>query len=207
MSGIDATTIRPAELDDHQAIATLLSEAFLHADLAPWLIADEDDRARIYPRYFALLAEQALANGHVEMTCDGAGVAVWYIHDGTPIPPLPDYGAQLADITKPYAARFAALDDTMHRHHPTDEPHHYLALLAVHPADHGGGYGSRLLDHHHAQLDATGTAAYLEATGYRTDALYRRHGYQRRQPYLITRDSPVLLPMWRPSSPKAGERS
>lgn len=190
--------VRDADSDDHKEVTAVLSEAFLHGDLAPWLIARLDDRDRIYPHYFAMLAEHALEHGLVQVTDDLAGVAVWYIHDGKPLTDIPDYTARLARITAPYAARFVALDDAMRRHHPHDEPHHYLAFLAVHPDRQRAGYGSALLRHHHRLLDDTDTSAYLEATSGRLRAFYGRHGYRPRRPYDITFGGPALLPMWRP---------
>ncbi|WP_372454037.1 GNAT family N-acetyltransferase [Actinoplanes hulinensis] len=52
-----------------------------------------------------------------------------------------------------------------------------MAFLAVHPDQQRRGTGSTLLRHRHEGLDATGTAAYLEATGPRNRRLYARHGY------------------------------
>jgi GNAT superfamily N-acetyltransferase len=193
------SAVRAAHGSDLEAVTAVLSEAFLYADLAPWLIPSLADRDRIYPHYFAMLAEHALAHGTVAITQDRAAVALWYAHDGRPLPAIADYDARLAQSTAPYTARFVALDDAMHRHHPHDEPHHYLAFLAVHPDRQRHGYGSHLLRHHHDYLDATATAAYLEATGTRTGQLYARHGYQPRPAYALARDSPRLYPMWRPA--------
>ena len=193
-----ACTVRDARPEDFLAVATVLSDAFLFGDLAPWLVALREDRARIYPGYFAMLADHAFDHGHVHLTDDRHGVAVWYRHDGRTQPAIPNYDTRLTEITAPYTARFAALDDAMHRHHP-HEPHDYLAFLAVHPDRQGHGYGTRLLAHHHASvLDAAGISAYLEATGPNNCRLYARHGYQPREPYPVARSGPLLYPMWRP---------
>lgn len=191
-----APAVRDATPEDFPAVVTVLSDAFLYGDLAPWLVALLDDRTRIYPDYFAMLAEHALDHGQVQVTDDRCGVAVWYHHDGTDLPPIRDYDERLAKITAPYTARFVAMDDAMQRQHP-HEPHHYLAFLAVSPDRHGNGYGGQLLRHHHAELDAAGISAYLEATGPRNRSLYARHGYRQRDPYPIARSGPQLYPMWR----------
>lgn len=190
--------IRAATPPDAEAVAGLLAEAFLHGDLAGWLIPDLDTRARIYPPYFRLLTQHALTHGHVETSGHGAGVAVWYHIDRGPLPDLPGYGRRLADITAHFYPRFAALDRAMHDHHPYRRAHHYLALLAVHPDHQRHGLGGALLEHHHAQLDAPGIPAYLEATGARNRRLYSRHGYRPRPAYHIAPDGPRLYPMWRP---------
>jgi GNAT superfamily N-acetyltransferase len=195
------TTVRAADSDDAPAVAELMTEAFLHGDLAPWLIPHLDTRARIYRPYFALLTEQALDHGHVEVAGDGTGVAavaIWYPIAGGPPSAAADYDTRLAEITGPYVHRFIALDDAMHRHHPHDTWHHYLAFLAVHPDRQQHGLGSALLAHHHAELDATGTPSYLQATGSRNARLYARHGYRPRPSYRVSGDGPALHPMWRP---------
>lgn len=198
--------VRDARREDFPAVATVLTEAFLHGDLAPWLIPPLDDRTRIYPEYFAMLTEHALEHAHVEITDDRYGVAVWYHHDGRNPPPIRDYDTRLATVTHPYAARFAALDDAMQRRHPRD-PHDYLAFLAVHPDRHGNGYGTRLLRHHHVRLDAAGLSSYLEATGHRNQRLYARHGYLPREPYRIARKGPRLHPMSRSATARVPGRS
>ncbi|MBW6439556.1 hypothetical protein KZ829_38105 [Actinoplanes hulinensis] len=67
-------TIRTATPADQQTISELLAEAFLHGDLADWLIPHLDTRARIYPHYFALHVEHALTHGYIDMTADGSSV-------------------------------------------------------------------------------------------------------------------------------------
>jgi GNAT superfamily N-acetyltransferase len=197
------SAVRDARPEDAKAATTILSEAFLRGDLAPWLVPLLDDRQRIYPPYFAMLTDHALHHGHVQITDDERGVAVWYSHDDRNIPPIVDYDARLKQITTPYTARFAALDAAMRQHHPHDEPHHYLALLAVHPDRQARGYGSRLLNHHHTELDTDGLGGYLEATGVRNQQLYLRHGYHHLTAYQIARRGPTLYPMWRrPGSPQ-----
>jgi ribosomal protein S18 acetylase RimI-like enzyme len=190
--------IRAAGGEDLHVLAHVLVEAFLHGDLAGWLIPHLDTRHRTYQRYFAMLAEHALDHGQVDVTADGHACALWYPIDGGP-PPLPvDYDARLAQITGPAYRRFAALDAALYRHHPYYEPHHHLAYLAVHPDAHGRGYGTALLRHHHADLDRNGIPAYVEATGVRNRRLYTRHGYRPRTPIPITATGPCLYPMWRP---------
>ncbi|WP_199512194.1 GNAT family N-acetyltransferase [Nucisporomicrobium flavum] len=180
------------------SIAAVLSNAFLDGDLAPWLVAELGDRRRIYPHYFAMFAEHALEHGRVEITEDRLAVAVWYPYHPDDPPPVRDYDTRLGKITAPYTARFVALDDAMRRHHPHDEPHHYLGWIAVNPNRQHRGYGTQLLRHHARHLDAAGISAYLEATSPTGRDWYARHGYQPREPYPVARGGPLLYPMWRP---------
>ena len=52
--------------------------------------------------------------------------------------------------------------DRFETHHPHDEPHAYLSLLATHPAHRGQGIGQRLLAEDLQRLDAEGLPAYLD---------------------------------------------
>ena len=61
--------------------------------------------------------------------------------------------------------------------HPA-EPHWYLPLIGVDPAQQGHGYGSALLSHALRTSDRDGVPAYLEATSPRGKKLYERHGFE-----------------------------
>jgi GNAT superfamily N-acetyltransferase len=197
MTATTKPAIRSAARTDLDTITRVLTAAFMHGDLAPWLIPARAHRERIYPRYFAMFAEHALDYGHVDITTDGLGVAIWYAHNDVHIAPIADYASRLKTITQPYTGRFVILDRAMARLHPTGKPHDYLAYLAVHPDRWANGYGTALLCHHHQTLDRQGRAAYLEATGLRNRRLYQRHGYTPQPAYPLGRNGPTLHPMWR----------
>ncbi|MBO3737538.1 GNAT family N-acetyltransferase [Actinoplanes flavus] len=184
---------------DPRTISELLAEAFLHGDLADWLIPHLDTRARICPRYFALHVEHAITHGQIDMTTDAAAVSIWYPIAGEPLPELPDYSQRLAEAVGRFRPRVAALDQAMNDHQPYGQPHFYLAFLAVHPNRQRRGDGSALLCHRHDQLDGTRTEAYLGATGPRNRRLYARHGYLP-QPAFHLPGGPRLYPMRRPST-------
>jgi GNAT superfamily N-acetyltransferase len=84
---------------------------------------------------------------------------------------------RLAQITGPWAHRFAAFDAELDAHHLAGTEHHHLAILAVRPDRQGQGIGTALLDAHHTDLDQKGITAYLEASDERTRRIYLRHGY------------------------------
>jgi ribosomal protein S18 acetylase RimI-like enzyme len=58
------------------------------------------------------------------------------------------------------------------------EPHWYLPLIGVDPAQQGRGYGSALLRHALAACDSAGLPAYLESSNPRNVPLYERHGFE-----------------------------
>jgi GNAT superfamily N-acetyltransferase len=189
----------PAGPADAAVLAEVVAEAF--HDLAPsrWLIEDPAARREIFPGYFRVLVEHALASGTVHTTAELTAVALW-LPAGHGGPHLPEgYSGRLADATRAWAQRFAAFDAALERHHPAATGHHHLAILAVHPACQGQGIGTELLNAHHATLDATGTPAYLEAPSPRNRDFYRRHGYAPLPgaPFRLPDGGPPMWPMWR----------
>ena len=141
------------------------------------LIGDETARRAIFPRYFRMYVEHAMADGLVHTTPGRDAAALW-LPLGTQLPGPPDgYDEHLAQITGPWAGRFAIFDAQLDAHHLTGTEHHHLAILAVRPGRQGQGTGTALLNAHHTLLDEQDTAAYLEASDERTGRIYLHHGY------------------------------
>lgn len=187
----------PADVADVDALSHLVADAF--HDLAPsrWLIEDEDARREIFPGYFRIYVEHALAEGVVHTTPDRAAAALWLpigIHSPAA---SPGYDARLQAATDPYADRFRVFDQALDRHHPAGTPHHHLATLAVRPDRQGQGVGTALLRAHHATLDDAGMPAYLEASDVRTRRLYLAHGYADHGAPIRLARGPLMHPMWR----------
>ncbi|WP_434739687.1 GNAT family N-acetyltransferase [Micromonospora sp. SH-82] len=78
-----------------------------------------------------------------------------------------------------------------------DEPHHYLAFLAVDPTQQNRGIGAALLADHHGRLDALGLPVYLEASNRNNQRLYLRHGYSAGPAIALPEEGPAILQMWR----------
>jgi GNAT superfamily N-acetyltransferase len=159
-------------------------------------VPDELQRLRMFPSYFAIFLEHALAHGAVDITAGRDAVAAWLPHTGAPPPPPDDYDRRLADVAGGWLNRFTVFDALLEEHHP-DRPHHYLALLAVRPDRQGQGLGTALLEEHHAHLDETGLPAYLEASSRASRALYLRHGYVPHGHPLVLPNGPLLYPLLR----------
>ena len=190
--------IRTGEPSDVDAVTETLALAFWDGDLGPWLIPDRGIRLSVYRGYFRIFAECWLKHGTVEIADDAAAVALWLtVVEHEVELPIPDYEARLLSCVGEAYLRFITLDEAMHQRHPTDMPHDYLAYLAVRPARQGHGYGSALLRHRHARLDAEHRPAFLQATGPRNRLLYARHGYRASASYPIEHGAPALTPMWR----------
>lgn len=204
--GTDRTVIRadPADLD---VLGQVIAGAF--HDLAPsrWLVADPAARRQIFPGYFRLHVEHALARGVVYTTPGCTAAALWIPAGADAAGPPDGHDPRLAAATSPWTSRFQAFDAALDRHHPAGTAHWHLAILAVRPDRQGRGTGTALLRAGHAILDQVpGTPAYLEASSPRARDLYLAHGYalQPGAPFRLPEDGPPLWPMWRQPGARAG---
>ncbi len=136
--------------------------------------------------------------GQVVTTEDGSAAAVWFDRTGEVTEPE-NYQKRLAETTGEDLPRFAQLDQEMEAHHPST-PHEHLLFLAVRPDRWSQGLGSKLMDYTHADLDAEGTPAHLEATSKQNHRRYQQHGYQdMNRPTLTVSHGTPLFGMWRPA--------
>lgn len=193
-----AIEVRTATAADIDAVSIVLGSAFMKDPISGWIFPDDADRERLHPAFFRPFAEIAVADGEVHIAGDFAGVALWLPVDGHGVA---DEAGDLNAIMESaigleHAKRFAVLDELMTINHPSD-PHHYLPFIAVHPDHQGTGVGSTLLTHQLRQLDASGSAAYLEASCLRNAALYARLGFKHMAATIDLPNGPSLYPMWR----------
>jgi GNAT superfamily N-acetyltransferase len=173
---------------DTGVLSQVIADAFFPLAPCRWLIPDETARRAIFPAYFRMHVEHAIAAGTVHTTPARDAAALWIpLGPQAPEPPA-GYHEQFARVTGPWAGRFTAFDAELDAHHLTGLAHHHLALLAVSPARQGQGTGTALLQAHHAVLDDLGLAAYLEASDLRTRSIYVCHGY------VLRPDAPIRLP-------------
>jgi GNAT superfamily N-acetyltransferase len=162
---------------DIGVLSQVIADAFFPLAPCQWLIDDQAARRDIFPGYFRMYVEHAMADGLVHTTPARDAAALW-LPLGPQLPGPPDgYDEHLAEITGPWVERFAIFDAELDDHHLTGVEHHHLAILAVRPGRQGQGTGTALLDAHHAVLDEQGMTAYLEASDERTRRIYLRHGY------------------------------
>ena len=67
--------------------------------------------------------------------------------------------------------------EQMGSYHPS-EPHWYLPLIGVDPAQQGRGYGSALMEHALIRCDRDQKLAYLESSNPKNISLHERHGFE-----------------------------
>jgi GNAT superfamily N-acetyltransferase len=184
---------------DLDALSQVIADAFHPLPPSRWLIADPAARRVIFPGYFRLYVEHAMAYGAVCTTPSRDAVALW-LPAGGDDPGLPaGYQARLATATAPWTSRFLAFDQALDRNHPAQIPHQHLAILAVRPGRQGQGTGAALLRAQHQILDRDGTPAYLEAADQRSCRLYERQGYVLLPgtPFRLPDGGPAMWQMWR----------
>lgn len=104
------TDVIDADADDVDVLSAVIGVAFHDLPPSPWLIADEASRWRIFPGYFRLFVEHALAAGTVHTTPRRNAVALWIPADSGPPASPDDYVERLAAITEPWTARFLQFD-------------------------------------------------------------------------------------------------
>jgi GNAT superfamily N-acetyltransferase len=195
----------PADLD---SLSRVIADAFFDLPPSQWLVPDPDARREIFPAYFRLYVEDALANGVVHTTSDRAAVALWFRVGQRPAVRPPGYGEWLAAVAGARIDRFLVFDEALDRLCPAGMPHHHLAILAVRPDRQAQGCGTMLLDAYHQLLDhGAQEPAHLEAADLRARKLYLRHGYADRASLIQLPEGPLMYPMLRErrtSAPEAG---
>ena len=197
-----------ADPADAPALSQVIADAFHDLPQSRWLVADPATRREIFPGYFRLYVEHALASGIVYTTADRSAVALWLPAGEEDAAPPDGYEERLAAAAGLLLERFLAFDATLDQNHPAGIAHHQLAFLAVSPDRQGRGTGTSLLRAHHQLLDDDlRVPAYLEAAEPRSRDLYLRHGYADRAdgPFRFPGGGPPMWPMWRePRPPAAG---
>jgi GNAT superfamily N-acetyltransferase len=192
---------------DIPVLAEVIAEAFFDLPPSRWLVPDHARRRRIWPGYFRIYVEHAMASGTVHTTSGRDAVALWLPVGPGPAEPPEGYAAALAAVAGPDLERFTAFDAALDQHHPTGFAHHHLAILAVRSDRQGQGTGTALLDAYHHRLDTQiRQPAYLEASSQRTRQVYQRRGYVLRPegPIRLPNGGPLMWPMWREPQPVDG---
>lgn len=194
-----SVTVVTAGAADADVLSQVIADSFHDLPPSRWLIADPGERARIFPAFFRILVDWALADGSVTTTPGRDAVALWIPAGQEPPSPPADYPDRLAAVTGLWASRFEAFDATLEEQHLAGTPHEWLAIIGVRPDRQGSGTGSALLSARHRELDRDGRPAYLEAASPRARDLYLRHGYTLRPgaPFHLPDGGPPMWPMLR----------
>jgi GNAT superfamily N-acetyltransferase len=195
-----------ASWTDADRLSHVIAAAFHRLAPSQWLVPDPAARWDLFPAYFRIYVDDALANGLVYTNADRTAAALWF-HKGAAWNEQPsDHDARLAAATGPWVGRFRAFDALLDEAHPDGVRHDHLAILAVHPDRWRRGIGVALLESYHRLLDREDVAipAYLEAADAELRELYGRHGYEDvGGPIQLPDRGPSMYPMWRRSRARA----
>lgn len=193
---VTSRVVSPARTDTN-ALAETIAAAFHPLAPSRYLVPDPQKRHYVLPLAFQLDVIDTFEHGTAVALDDNSAVALWISH-GEQADPEPTHDPRIAAIAgRETAERYHTFYQALHKHHPTGHAHDHLAILAVRPDQQHRGFGSTLLDFHHAYLDAVGMPAYLEAASLRLKAFYRRHGYVELDAPIILPDGTQMHPMWR----------
>jgi ribosomal protein S18 acetylase RimI-like enzyme len=191
---MNSSTVKEMTPADVQLAADIIVLAFAADPVTRWTWPDPRTYLAAMPRLVRAFASKAFDCGSAYSVDDFAGAALW-LPPGTE--PDRDAMGELmqSTLTPSQLEKALALFQQMARYHP-HEPHWYLPLIGVDPAQQGKGFGDVLMAHALARIDREGVAAYLESTNPRNISLYRRHGFE---PLGEIRagESPPLVPMLR----------
>jgi hypothetical protein len=196
-------TVRARWCDSAQV--TGLVADYLHTSaLGAWLVPDDDQRHSLLTAVSRIWVEHALLFGDVFLLRDSSAAAVWF-HRYRPIPPPASYRQRLAAACGGHLERFRLLDRVLNAHRPTDA-HNHLAFLAARPATSRVSHASALLARSLVRMDRLALPAYVEAATAAEAALYARHGYTARDPFVLP-DGTTVHPLWRQSRGRHAARA
>jgi ribosomal protein S18 acetylase RimI-like enzyme len=175
------------------AIATIV-EAFRTDPVCRWVWPSDGQYDRYFAEFVEAFAGGAFEAGSAHVAEDFGGVALWLPpgvkSDEEALGAIAE--ASIAPEAQDEVFGFLGKQAEVHPH----EPHWYLPLIGVDPAQQGRGYGSALLEHALCIIDEQGMPAYLEATTERNRALYERYDFEV-VGEIQHGSSPTMWPMYR----------
>jgi GNAT superfamily N-acetyltransferase len=189
-----SSSVRELTSAETQLAVDITVLAFSADPVTRWTWPDPRTYLAAMSRMVPPFGGKAFTSGSAYCAGDGAGAALW-------LPPgiEPDRDAMgeimQSTLSPARLEGVMALFEQMAGYHPR-EPHWYLPLIGVDPAQQGKGHGDALMAHALARCDRDHATAYLESSNPRNISLYRRHGFE---PLGEIRagSSPPLVPMVR----------
>jgi ribosomal protein S18 acetylase RimI-like enzyme len=186
--------IKPAEPSDESALISVLTLAFSSDPMARWSQPDPEKYLANFPLFVKAFGGNALTHGTAYYADGYGGAALW-------LPPGigPDERAlmELVERTSPDALKpeLYGIFEQMDKYRPK-EPHWYLPMIGVDPAQQGNGIGTELMKYALVACDRDNLPAYLESSNPKNISLYERHGFEVIGEIQVG-SSPTLRPMFR----------
>jgi GNAT superfamily N-acetyltransferase len=173
VSTIPAKTATPSDRDH---IIAVLALAFSADPGARWIYPDPYKYLRYFPDIIKAFGGRAFERGTAHYVDGFFGAALWLPPN---VRPQEDEMAALMrrTVSESTLEDFRSVIERAGRYRPT-EPHWYLTLTGVDPAQQGSGYGSALMKHALTACDREQKLAFLESTNPRNVSFYERHGFE-----------------------------
>jgi GNAT superfamily N-acetyltransferase len=183
----------------------MLVQAFDDDPVANFMFAGTRRRQLGLHSFFtSQLRRQYLPHGHVYVTEDLSGAALWGPPDRErhAVAELLQLLPTAPFLTSPHTISALRLMFKVESLHPTDR-HWYLFTLGTAPERQGKGVGSVLLRTVLAHVDEEGDPAFLESSKERNISLYARFGFEVIDQVIPKWGSPPVWRMWRePRTPQ-----
>jgi GNAT superfamily N-acetyltransferase len=195
----EAPVVRRATTADVSAIVDMLVRAFDDDPVSNFMFAGPGRRRRGLHSFFtSQLRRQYLPNGHVYVTEDLSGAALWGPPDRErhPVAELLQLFPTAPFLASAHTIGALRLLFKVESLHPT-ERHWYLFTIGTAPEKQGKGVGTALLRTMLDHVDEQGDPAYLESSKERNVPLYARFGFEVIDQMPSTSGSPPIWRMWR----------
>lgn len=190
------TDVRIAGPDEGEPVLDALMLAFASDPCLRYLLASPRAFLGAFREFAAGMGAGSVEAGAAWLATDGGAAALW-LPPGLSSDRERMLGAAGPWIPPERIETVGAVGEQMGAFHP-EEPHWYLAMIGVDPAQQGRGLGSALLKAALRVVDEAGAPAYLESSNRRNDPLYQRFGFEPIG-HVAPGDFPGLVPMWRPA--------
>jgi ribosomal protein S18 acetylase RimI-like enzyme len=186
--------IKTATASDGDAAVGVVVLAFSADPAARWTWPDPQQYLTHFPAFVRAFGGKAFAHGSAHYADGYAGAALWLPPD---VHPDEETLVALLQSTAPEHVQndLFAVFEQMGNYHPS-EPHWYLPMIGVDPAQQNKGYGGALLRHALSRCDHDKALAYLESSNPKNIPLYERHGFEALGTIQVG-TSPPIVPMLR----------
>jgi ribosomal protein S18 acetylase RimI-like enzyme len=194
LCGSFAGAVKTAAPSRRRQIVDIITLAFAVDPAARWVYPTAQQYLEYFPNFIRLFGGRALETGTAYYIENFTAAALW-------LPPgiTPDETGLMSLLESTAAPEIRedllAVFEQMGKFHP-NEPHWYLPMIGVDPAQQGKGYGSMLLRHALAACDRDRLPAYLESSNPRNVPLYEYFGFETIGT-IQCGSSPPIIPMRR----------
>jgi len=190
-------TVRDASWADAEPLSQTLARAFDDDPVIGHFLPDPARRAAKLPRLFRVLLKLGLRYRACHVTNGFEAATFWRPPDKWHLS-MWDYvanGPEMLSIFGGGTLRVMNAMDHIEKRHPK-EPHWYLQTIGTDPAKQGKGYGSLVMRHQLALVDAQRMPCYLESSKDTNVPIYQSFGF-RVTGEIVLPTGPTMWPMWR----------